>query len=726
MSISFLSSLTVGSLVCLTWQLPRSEPDALEAQRDLARDRYVRVQSELARADLAELTPAQVAARTEVLGILNSYVERADFGIQSEDPFARVPKFVDSEGRRCAMAELLHATGRADLVDLVQETDNEAWVIDLAAKEPFLEWLDAHGLALDEAARIQGPSMGGGRRGEGPGPGAGNPAGPRRGPPTPDGTDEPVRPRTPSGSGPVTAGPGLTPQTPPSPMAVLTEESNDWSTWWEYNKVEFLRPNRLALDRKDDGGTGTFEARNESLARTLLPRLVKYLEHPESRVRAAAAGAVGRIGGKDAVAPLAARLSDPTLDVRDMAILGLGSSGAPAAQALLLEIARDGRGGEVRDFDARSRALAIVALGLGRRAGFDQTVDGAVVEIAAARGLTDRSAIGVAAMTYTLFSPGAPLLALALEMASDASEPTAVRCRALEALAARTDAETISALQHFASGSQLELRRSAALALGEVEHPLVTAGLMTAHDLEKEPLARAFLSISLGRRGGDKAREYLMDTLEHGAGPDRPWAALALGILAHDGGDEAAARALRWGLRHENRTPDRGAYWLALGLARDAQSLPILQDALVRSADPRSRMYAAQALALLGGGDARGVLLGRLEDERSTLVRSQIALALGVLGADGDEDTIGTILASISEPALQGQVASAMAFHGSYAALGRLAELLGTDGLTRATAIDGLGMMLAPEEPLELSASSRSSNYTQFTEWLELAAATTL
>jgi hypothetical protein len=67
-----------------------------------------------------------------------------------------------------------------------------------------------------------------------------------------------------------------------------------------------------------------------------------------------------------------------------------------------------------------------------------------------------------------------------------------------------------------------------------------------------------------------------------------------------------------------------------------------------------------------------------------------------------------------------------MAFHGSYAALARLAELLGTDGLARASAIDGLGMMLAPTQPLELCASTRSSNYTQFAEWLEEAATTTL
>jgi hypothetical protein len=543
----------------------------------------LRVEDELARADLAALTPAQLAARTELLGVLKAYVDHADFGVQAEDPLARIPKFVDSDGRRCAMAELLHATGRDDLVASVRDTNNEAWVVDLAAEEPFLEWLASHGLALDEAARIQGPAIGrGGGPGGGPSSGAPTPASPRPGPGTTDGPDEPPRPRTPSVGGAGPAGPDLTKPITPSSLAVLTEESNDWSAWWEYNKVEFLRPNRLALDRQDDNVTGTFEARHDSLQRTLLPRLVKYLDHPEARVRAAAAGAVGRIGGKEAVAPLTAHLSDPAIDVRDMAILGLGSTGAPGAQALLIEIARKGRGGEVRDFDVRSRALAIVALGLGRRAGFDDTVDSAIAEIAAARVLADRTAIGVAAMSYTLLSPTEPLLALAFEMANDSGEPTPVRCRAVEALAARKDTEAISALQHLASGSQLELRRSAALALGEIEHPLVPAALMTAHDLEKEPLTRGFLAISLGRCGGAKVRTYLMDTLEHGNGPDRPWAALALGILAHERGDAEAARAIRWGLRHESRTPDRGAYWLALGLTRDGESLPILQDALAR------------------------------------------------------------------------------------------------------------------------------------------------
>src|SRR6185503_15757338 len=111
---------------------------------------------------------------------------------------ARIPKFVDSDGRRCAMAELLHATGRDDLVASVRDTNNEAWVVDLAAEEPFLEWLASHGLALDEAARIQGPAIGrGGGPGGGPSSGAPTPASPRPGPGTTDGPDEPPRPRTP-------------------------------------------------------------------------------------------------------------------------------------------------------------------------------------------------------------------------------------------------------------------------------------------------------------------------------------------------------------------------------------------------------------------------------------------------------------------------------------------------------------------------------------------------
>lgn len=377
----------------------------------------------------------------------------------------------------------------------------------------------------------------------------------------------------------------------------------------------------------------------------------------------------------------------------------------------------------------RSRALAIVALGLGRKAGFDEAVDTEVAAITAGRRGADQEPLGVAAMTYALLSPSALLHALARDLAVDSGEPVAFRCRAIEALRQCSDAETLSTLQHLLSRGRIEMRRSAALALGEFDHPLVSAALMTAHDLEREQLTRGFLLIALGRQGGEAARDYLIDALETGDGMERPWAALALGLVAHADSDPRATLALREGVAAEKRAADRGAYWLALGLARDASALDILRTALEEATDADSRMYAAQALAMLRGEEARASLLASIASERSSLARSQIALALGILGEPGDVDPIAQVLVSVTAPELQAQVASAMAFHGSTEALHRLGVLCMDDRTSdtqRAASIDALGMLMSQVAPLAFGKATRSSNLTMFGDWLAQTATTTL
>src|SRR5437867_2919898 len=85
----------------------------------------------------------------------------------------------------------------------------------------------------------------------------------------------------------------------------------------------------------------------------------------------AAALALARIAGADAVEPLLRLLEDRSEEVRERAILALGASGSSRAVAPLLQIARDGT--PVRDSKDKvspyARPLAIVALALGRRAG---------------------------------------------------------------------------------------------------------------------------------------------------------------------------------------------------------------------------------------------------------------------------------------------------------------------------------------------------------------------
>ncbi len=732
-TLLFAASLTL-------FQLPGSvtQGDELAAERAAARARYLKVEAELSRASLDALAPEQRAARARLLDVLDAYVVRADFGVQELDPGSRLPQFVDFEGRRCAIAELLHATGEDALVHAVAAQNNTAWIADLSEDAHFLGWLERHGLALDEAARIQGPSMP--RIPEAPVPGdvvptspggPGFPSSPGGGAPSspgsprsPGGFAPPSAPTSPGASGPSSPGSSGGPGGP-----AFSEIDSTWSMWWEYNKIEFLRPNRFELSLPGDDAPGrTTTSHLDFMRRAMSGTLLRGLEHRDARIRAAAAGALGRIGGTDAVDKLVPLLGDANVAVQQAALLGLGATGAAPAQKVLVKVAQQGKLGQAREFGRRERALAIVALGLGRRVGFDAGADDAVANLAKDCLPSEQEDFGIAAMTYALLAPCEKLTALARQFADDGRLPMTVRSRATEALREREDAGTLGVLQHLASGSRLELRRAAALALGEFDHPLVVAGLMTAHDLEKEPVASSFQLVSLGRRGGEKAREHLIEVLRGKDAIERPWAALALGMLARRDNDAAAAKALLEALPSVNNAEDRPAYWLALGLSRAPQALGVLRTALGEAAEPRARMYAAQALALLGGDAVRDALLAQLESERSPLVRSQLALALGVLGEADDLDEIVATLDAVREPALQGQVAAAIAFHGSSAALAQLGSLLASEELepaARAAAMDGLGMMLTRGPALSLNDSSRSANYPLFPNWLREVYATT-
>jgi hypothetical protein len=128
---------------------------AAEVQRIQAH--FDSVLSEL-RTPSDELTAKQRAERSKLIGVLVAYRDRGVFPHNRDFPGEAIPYFIDRPtGTLCAVAHLLESTGRRDIVDAVAAVDNNVWVNDLAGNREFEGWLDAHGLTLAEAARIQVP-----------------------------------------------------------------------------------------------------------------------------------------------------------------------------------------------------------------------------------------------------------------------------------------------------------------------------------------------------------------------------------------------------------------------------------------------------------------------------------------------------------------------------------------------------------------------------------------
>jgi hypothetical protein len=113
----------------------------------------------------------------------------------------------------------------------------------------------------------------------------------------------------------------------------------------------------------------------------LLPLALSFADHPVDRVRAAAADALGAIGGDDAVAVLLRMLADPAAEVRQAATRGLGRLEHWASAAALLPLLGDPTW-PVR----RESALALAAMG----------APGSLILRAALRG-SDRFAADIAA-----------------------------------------------------------------------------------------------------------------------------------------------------------------------------------------------------------------------------------------------------------------------------------------------------------------------------------------
>src|SRR5205085_3617776 len=95
-----------------------------EEQMRVARAHYETAAEELELADVTGLTPDQRVERERLIGVLRAYSARSEYAINALFPGARVPLFIDPEGRRCAVAELLYARGEKAFVESVHDCEN--------------------------------------------------------------------------------------------------------------------------------------------------------------------------------------------------------------------------------------------------------------------------------------------------------------------------------------------------------------------------------------------------------------------------------------------------------------------------------------------------------------------------------------------------------------------------------------------------------------------------
>jgi hypothetical protein len=162
-----LSVVLLSSAVALA-ALHQNALRANDVPRDVPREKEVRrirshfdsVLVELSARDVSALSAEQRRNRQALTATLSAYRNRGEFPHNYDFPGQAMPYFVDRKtGTLCAVAHLLESTGRRDIVDRVAQADNNVWVAELTGDRELGTWLDAHGLTLDDAARIQVPYM---------------------------------------------------------------------------------------------------------------------------------------------------------------------------------------------------------------------------------------------------------------------------------------------------------------------------------------------------------------------------------------------------------------------------------------------------------------------------------------------------------------------------------------------------------------------------------------
>ncbi len=675
-----IHTLTVLSLVSL---LAAQDPNAARVDRDALLRHYAVVEAELRQAD-APRDPVLAARRQQVIEHLREYRERGVFGVNADYQGSRVPLFVDPEGRRCAVAWLLDRTGNREVTLAIRNRSNEAWVADLVGEPALTAWLRNNGLSVAEAARIQMP-------------GTSPPTIPVLPPPEPADVPEwtPAdgpRPSTPTGA--PSPGSEWSPRQPnqatgaraavgastPRGTPIDALGAPTWIQWWEWNRGAFEHP-PTAVRLPAKGGTVADPRRADA---EILLR--EFANSTDVAVRTAAVQALARIGSASDLSPF---LTDSAREVRLMALLGLGRSGsAPHAYALAAMAGKPLQG----------ETLAVLLAGMSMLP--EGHVQRSLQRLVIDRLGDARPSVRAAATIAATIVPSDVRRDAARQVLQTATTATQ-KAEAAQLLGPDADVEDVAVLTALASDRNVEIRRSAALALGRSKHELALPALQSAYELEHESLTRALQLLAIGDHGGKAAGPFLVSELEQGNKPHRALAALALGLWGRERAFGDAADRILQAFEREKNQDQKGAYLLALGLLRHAPSRDFLLTQLGTSASSAVRGAAATALGQLADPVAMPGVSAALANDTCAWVRQQAARALVQFG----HGAVPALAQSMrSDLGADVQAAAAFALGGindvrAAAALLAFAREEGTAAAARAGALLGLGRHFRQHEP---------------------------
>ena len=541
----------------------------------------------------------------------------------------------------------------------------------------------------------------------------------------------------------------------------LSPDTTSWQVWWEFNKETYLG-RRRAVDEVTVSGSDDFylgrrraAAPIDLLAPTegdlrdrVVPALGALLAAERFRdIQSACLIALGKIGR-----------DGPGVDLET--VLALGIAGRKPALPLLAALVSDaGEGRQLADrleVGDRTRAFAAYALGVLARRSDDGAVKQEVHDLLLPLlddPETDASDLRTAAVTGLGLLRGDTDSAAHARLAWRTVEELMrwyqrdlgrgdelVQAHAPVAIARLLGRGTTVLHQrckeHFAAVLNASERRSnailqsAALALGMLAVPAeqnaddlpFSRALQTFYERGHDRQARNFSVIALGRIGGSGNRAWLLQAYTRASNAtERPWVALALGLIAREvraAGeiDRTIAQLLLEDLQKASNDDVRSALAVATGLCGDGVAVPAVL-ALLRDheSDERPAGYLCVSLALLDDPTSAPTLSDVLERSlRRPFLLQQAAVALGCLGDKDASTRLLRMMQQSDSVAALSAIAIAIGEIGDARSIDPLVELLRNQDLTKlarafvAAALGGVGDkdVLRWNTPL-----SRDSNY---------------
>lgn len=586
-------------------------------------------------------------------------------------------------------------------------------------------------------------------------------------------------PTAPPSGGP--AGPGVGGSGPTTRRGMAMEFAIDltrWQGWWEMNRDRYLLvkdsidDNRGPLTGDDQFYLGPTRRVAEASSRganylvmadKILPALHQALvDASDPNIVSACLIGLAKIGRDTKTIKLrdvlVGYLSGRYQEIRETAALALGISRQPDALPVLQELLLDTPAGRQfckRDeVDYRVRSFAAYGLGILAASGgsdlrrqifgiLQQTLTNekiknrdirvAVVNAIGALGLTpadsgkDKRVLWQALPTLQKFyqadlGKGAQLaqahapIAIA-RLLGRGNNPDHKRYRDL------FYAELFAKKKRHNS-----IYQSAAIALGlmtPASETAVSDRLFRYYEVGRDQQARYFSLIAMGEIGGAANRNRLLTVLLRGRKSlERPWAALALGVLSHklrnaENGkvDKTIGIALLRQLRTVKNRDTVGAFAIALGLCGHLDAATVMRRQL--QDHPHHDGMAGSlctGLALMGDQNATDLIRHMLHRSvrRPDMLR-QAAIALGKLkDRDASSYLLEMLSADNKNTARMAALAGALQFIGDSRTIGSLMKLLEDDKLTslsRAFVAAALGGIADPMRMPFNERYARHANY---------------